>query len=139
MALDKNKSTKLVKFPDGKIISEYFDQGVAPTVLGRNRVNHIVSMVTTAETVNMETVFNSDPEDREYPINRVAGDRLVFFFHEDDGSGFNISFGTGFVVNTPIIALAADTIAVVTFEYKDQIGNSPAGFYKVSEVLGLAI
>ena len=138
MALDKNNSTKLVKWPDGLPILE--DNGgvdvVAAatfTAIARNRKNHIsLTNAGTSFTIATATTFVSDPDDTTYNILRFAGDELILHVPEAQAGVLTITFGAGFITADAQVFASGDEY-VLTFEYGTWSGVS--GYLMKSKVL----
>ena len=115
MALDKNKSTKLVHFPDGKPSHE-ISTVVTGTMefLARNKKTIIENIsLTGIATFNLATEFVSDPDDKTYPILREEGFELILYVQAD--ATRVITLGTGF--GTAASVSAAATLKVFKLEY----------------------
>jgi hypothetical protein len=115
MALDKNKTTRLVHFPDGKVSHE-IDTSVTGTVefLARNKKTIIeLASLTGVATINLATTFVSDPDDTTYNIIREEGFELILYTLAD--AARVITLGTGF--GTAASVSAAATVKVFKFEY----------------------
>ena len=115
MALDPNKTTKLVHFPDGKPSHE-----VSTTVTGtieflaRNKKTIIENIsLTGIATFNLATTFLSDPDDKSYPILREEGFELILYVQAD--ATRVITLGTGFGAAASVSAGTA--LKVFKFEY----------------------
>lgn len=117
MATDKNKSTKLVHFPDG-LPSYETDASVTGTVafLARNKKTiAVLSGLTGVATVNLATTFDSDPDDTTYNILRSNGFELVLKVVAN--GAYAVTLGTGFGAATSVTSV--NGTAVFKFEYID--------------------
>ncbi len=115
MALDKNKSTRLVHWPDGKPSVET-DATATGTVefLSRNKKTYAeLSGLTGVATVNLASTFDSDPDDKTYTIRREDGFELILIVVAD--GAYAVTLGTGFGVATSVTSVNGTKL--FKFEY----------------------